>query len=182
MKRSLWVVGLILLIAGLLYAVPSVFQIYQGGTGQSSFSAGLLRSSGTALSSSELSGDASTSGSNAVTLATQYKKLRCSSGLGDGLNAIPAGTYLQSFCYNDSGVTWTITGIKCLTDNGGTSTLNAANGAGTALLTGAVTCTSSWAAGTQSGTTTIANGDYIKFTFVADGTSLQTSWLVSMTQ
>src|SRR4051812_26387922 len=69
MKTALWVAGSILLIAGLLYAVPSVFQIYQGGTGQSSFVAGLLRSSGTALSSSELSGDATTSGSNAVTLA-----------------------------------------------------------------------------------------------------------------
>lgn len=35
-----------------------------GGTGQTSFSAGLLRSNGTALSSAELSGDVTTSGSN----------------------------------------------------------------------------------------------------------------------
>lgn len=106
----------------------------------------------------------------------------CQTGIGDGLNAIPAGTYLQSFCYNFSGVTQTLTGIRCLTDNNGTSTLNATNGAGTALLTGAVTCTNAWAAGTQSGTTTIASGDYIKFTFVADGSSKQTSWAVGLTQ
>lgn len=115
-------------------------------------------------------------------LPTQYTHLRCESGLGDGLNAVTAGTYLQSTCYNDSGVTWTIVGIKCFTDNNGTSTLNATNGAATGLLTGAVTCTNAFAAGSQSATTTIANGDYIKFTFVADGTSKQTTWVVSFTQ
>ena len=118
----------------------------------------------------------------ATQLAAQYSKLRCEPGLGDGLNAIAAGTYLQTTCYNDSAVTWTITGIKCFTDNSGTSTLAATNGAGTALLTGAVTCSTAFAAGTQSATTTIAAGDYIKFTFVADGTSKQTTWVVSLTQ
>ena len=39
-----------------------------GGTGQSSLSAGVLRSSGSAMSSGELSGDATTSGSNVVTV------------------------------------------------------------------------------------------------------------------
>lgn len=114
----------------------------------------------------------------------QYTKLRCDTGLGDGLNAVAAGTYLQTNCYNDSGVTWTITRIGCFTDNAGSSTLNATNGAATGLLTGAVTCTAAagGAAGTQSGTTTIANGDVIKFTWVADGTSKQTSWFVSLTQ
>jgi hypothetical protein len=115
-------------------------------------------------------------------IAPQYAKLRCESGLGDGLNAMAAGTYLQTFCYNDSGVTWTITGVKCFTDNSGTSTLNATNGAGTGLLTGAVTCSTAFAAGTQSATTTIASGDFVKFTFAADGTSKQSTWVVSMTQ
>jgi hypothetical protein len=115
-------------------------------------------------------------------VGTQYTKLRCETGLGDGLNAMTAGTYLQSFCYNDSGVTWTLTGLRCLTDNNGTSTMNASNGAGTGLLTGAITCTNAWAAGTQSATVTITNGDYVKFTFIADGASKQTSWVVSMTQ
>lgn len=44
-----------------------------GGTGQTSFAAGLLRSSGSVLSSAELSGDVTTSASNAVTLATKFK-------------------------------------------------------------------------------------------------------------
>ena len=47
---------------GQLPTVP----VANGGTGQTSFSAGLLRSSGSALSSAELSGDCTTSGSNAV--------------------------------------------------------------------------------------------------------------------
>jgi hypothetical protein len=121
---------------------------------------------------------------NASLLAPQYSKLRCDTGLGDGLNAVAAGTYLQTNCYNDSGVTWTITRIGCFTDNAGSSTLNATNGAATGLLTGAVTCTAAagGAAGTQSATTTIASGDVIKFTWVADGTSKQTSWFVSLTQ
>jgi hypothetical protein len=115
---------------------------------------------------------------------SQYAKLRCDTGLGDGLNAVAAGTYLQTNCYNDSGVTWTITRIGCFTDNAGSSTLNATNGAATGLLTGAVTCTAAagGAAGTQSATTTIASGDVIKFTWVADGTSKQTSWFVSLSQ
>jgi hypothetical protein len=133
----------------------------------------------------QLAGDlAGTSAS--PTIAAQYKKLECETGLGDGLNAMAAGTYLQFFCVNRSGVTWTITGINCWTDNAGTSTLAATNNAGTALLTGAVTCNSTksggGAAGTQSGTTTLANNDAISFTFVADGTSKQTTWTVSLTQ
>lgn len=121
-------------------------------------------------------------GVGTLNLNVQYTKLRCETGLGDGTNAITAATYLQSFCFNDSGVTWTITGIRCFSDNNGTTTLSATNGAGTALLTGAVTCTTAFAAGTQSGTTTIASGDFIKFTQVADGTSKQSTWVVSFTQ
>lgn len=49
--------------------VKGILPLGNGGTGQSSFVAGLLRSSGSALSSAELSGDATTSGSNAVTVA-----------------------------------------------------------------------------------------------------------------
>ncbi len=106
-------------------------------------------------------------------------KLSCQPGIGDGVNSIAAATYLQSTCYNTTGATVTITGIKCFTDNSGTSTLAATNGAGTALLTGAVTCTTAFAAGTQSATVTIAAGDFIKFTFVADGTSKQSTWVVT---
>jgi hypothetical protein len=98
--------------------------------------------------------------------------LSCQPGLGDGLNAIPAGTYLQTTCKNETGQTWTISAIRCVA-NGGSSTCNVTNGAGTALLTAAVTGTSSYANGTQSATTTIAAGDYLKVTFVADGTTKQ---------
>jgi hypothetical protein len=48
--------------------VKGILPIGNGGTGLSSVSAGVTRSSGSALSSAELSGDASTSGSNAVTV------------------------------------------------------------------------------------------------------------------
>jgi hypothetical protein len=129
-----------------------------------------------------LTGDVTTpGGSLATTLATKYKTLSCQPGLGDGLNAMAAGTYLQTNCYNAFGATFTINSIKCFTDNNGTSTLNATNGAGTGLLTAAVTCTNAYASGTQSGTVTIASGDFIKLTFVADGTSKQTSWVITGT-
>lgn len=125
-------------------------------------------------------GDMASATVTATQLAAQYSKyLQCNSrGLGDGLNSIAAGTYLQTTCYNASGVTFTITGIKCFTDNNGSSTLSATNGAGTALLTGAVTCTTAYASGTQGATVTIASADFIKFTFIADGTSKQTDWAV----
>ena len=110
----------------------------------------------------------------------------CQTGLGDGLNAIPNGTYLQFFCVNDSGRNLAITAIHCYTDNAGSSTLNAKNNAGTGLLTGAITCnntkTGGGAAGTQSATTILAAGDAVNFTFIADGTSTQTTWTVSLTQ
>lgn len=48
--------------------VKGILPIGNGGTGQSSLGAGVIRSSGSAVSSSELSGDATTSGSNAVTV------------------------------------------------------------------------------------------------------------------
>ncbi len=153
----------------------------------SSPGAGLAHFAGstqTVTSSAVVGADMTNNTVTATQLAAQYSKLRCETGLGDGLNAIAAATYLQTNCYNDSGVTWTITRLGCFTDNSGTSTLSATNGANTALLTGAVTCTTAagGAAGTQSATVTIANGDVIKFTFIADGTSKQSGWFVSMTQ
>lgn len=111
----------------------------------------------------------------------QYSKIRCEPGLGDGLNSMAAGTYLQSTCYNDSGVTWTITGVRCFTDNNGSSTLAVA-GNTLGSIAASFTCSSSWpAAGSLVGTA-LTSGDRINFTFVADGTSKQTTWVVSMTQ
>ena len=117
----------------------------------------------------------------AVTISLAARSWSCQPGIGDGLNAINTGTYLQSTCKNTTGSTITLTGIQCFTDNSGSSTMNAAGNTLGALLTGAVTCTSSFAAGTQSANILLTNGDYIKFTFVADGTSKQSTWVVNGT-
>lgn len=161
--------------------LASALPVAQGGTGTTSTLTGLVRGSASAMTAAELSGDATTSGSNAVTLAAKYKTWSCETGIGDGLNAVPAGTYLQSFCYNTTGVTVTLTGVKCYIDGGTTSTLNAAGNTLGALLTGAVTCSTSFAAGTQSANVALTSTDYIKFTWVADGTAKQTTWVVTGT-
>ena len=114
-------------------------------------------------------------GAPCVTL-TGNRRFYCQPHQGDGLNAIAAGTYLQTRCYNDTGSTVTITGVKCFTDNNGTSTMNVSGHTLGPLLTGAVTCTNAWAAGTQSANVSLTSGDYLQFTFVSDGTSKQTSW------
>ena len=115
------------------------------------------------------------------TIPSQYKTWSCQPGLGDGLNAITAGTYLQSTCKNTTGVTVTLTGLQCFTDNSGSSTMNASGNTLGALLTGAVTCSSSFASGAQSANVLLTNGDYIKFTFVADGSSKQATFVVTGT-
>lgn len=111
----------------------------------------------------------------------QYARLRCEDGYNNLGTAIPAGTTVDTFCYNDSGVTWTITGIKCYAD-AGSPTLNASGHTLGSLLTGAITCTTAFAAGTQTANVALTNGDYINFTFVADGTATRTTWVVSMSQ
>lgn len=121
--------------------------------------------SGTVTTNANLTGGVTSSG-NIVTLQRS-----CQPGIGDGLNAIAAATYPIMGCLNSFGSTWTITAIKCYSDNNGTTTLDVKNGAGTSLLTAVITCTTTFAAGTQSATTTIASNDYIKITVVADGTS-----------
>lgn len=114
-------------------------------------------------------------GQQKINIPTMAKNMpwNCQVGIGDGLNAITTGNYLTTTCRNETGRTLTLSSIKCYSDNSGSSTCNATNGAGTGLLTGAVTATTSYASGTQSGTVTIASGDYIKVTLHADGTSKQ---------
>lgn len=97
----------------------------------------------------------------------------CEMRVGDGTNAVAAATYTPAGCRNTTGQTVTITGVWFYTDNNGSSTGNVTNGAGTGLLTGAITGTNAWASGTQSGTTTLAANDYLKFSIVADGASKQ---------
>lgn len=64
-------------------------------------------------------------------------------------------------CYNDSGVTRTITAVKCRSDNGSnTTTVNptfGAAGTGTTILSGALTCGSSLA---YSSTGTVSNASW----------------------
>ncbi|MBZ5623163.1 MAG: hypothetical protein LAQ69_31250 [Acidobacteriia bacterium] len=115
-------------------------------------------------------------------LPATTRVISCQPGWGDGLNAIPAGTYPLSECLNEFGATWTITAIKCYTDNNGASTLRVQNGASVDLLTIPVTCSNSWAVGTQSGTTTIAAGDFAKFSFVSDGASKQATYVITGTR
>ena len=115
-------------------------------------------------------------------LAAQYKTAICQGQLGDGLNAIAAGTYVVKSCSNGFGVTYTITSIQAQSDNAGTSTVNAANDASTGLLTGAVTAGTSWVSGTQSATTTIAANDSVTFTIVADGTSKRINYKLVATR
>jgi hypothetical protein len=107
--------------------------------------------------------------------------LGCQPGRGDGLNAVPAGTYLTSTCKNTTGVSVTITGVQCFSDNNGGSTLNVVGNTLGGLLTGAVTCTNAFAAGTQSANVTLTNNDYLKFTWVADGITKQSTWVVTGT-
>lgn len=112
------------------------------------------------------------SGTLSWSTPTVTTTLGCSVGLWNGGTAITAGTYsLPARCLNVYGHTYTITGIKCYSNNNGTSTGNVSDNSSNALLTGAITATSSWAAGTQSATTTIANGAWTNWTLVADGTS-----------
>jgi hypothetical protein len=68
-------------------------------------------------------------------------------------------------CYNDSGVTRTVTAVKCLSDAASnTTTVNptfGAAGTGTAILTGALTCGNSNA---MSATGTLDTGSHIAWT------------------
>jgi hypothetical protein len=100
------------------------------------------------------------------TTGTRYWS--CQPGLGDGINTIATGTYIQWTCRNDTGSVITLTGISCIAD-AGSSTVSMTNGTDTALLSAAITCGTSYTDGTQSGTTTLAAGDFIKLTIAASG-------------
>jgi len=105
-------------------------------------------------------------------------------GLGDGVNAIAAATYPQYGCTNRSGVTRTITGVFCYTDNAGTSTLTVTNNAGS-TISGPITCNNTKSGGGASGSlsiTTMVNNDALNFSFVSDGATKTTTWLVTLTQ
>lgn len=101
----------------------------------------------------------------ATQLAAQYSKGSCTElwgGTGTS-NAIQSGddAIADNGCYNDSGVTRTITAVKCRSDiASNTTTVNptfGSAGTGTTILSGALTCGSSLA---YSSTGTVSNASW----------------------
>ena len=92
----------------------------------------------------------------------------CQGQIGGGPAALSAGTYTV-LCFNDSGQTWTLKGLHAYAD-AGSSTISAKNAEGTSLLSSAVTAGPSFPAGSLA-VTSLASGDYILMTIVADGVS-----------
>jgi hypothetical protein len=107
----------------------------------------------------------SSAGITATQLAAQYSKGSCSEvWVGSGTSsALQSGddAVSNNTCYNDSGVTRTITVVKCRSDNGSnTTTVNptfGSAGTGTTILSGALTCGNSYA---YSATGTVSNASW----------------------
>jgi hypothetical protein len=96
----------------------------------------------------------------------------CGVALYNGGAAIASATQVYSYrCKNVWGNAYTITGVSAISNNAGSSTCNVADSSSNALLTGAITASTSWVAGVQSATTTIASGAWVTFTVVPDGVS-----------
>jgi hypothetical protein len=125
---------------------------------------GVLYDNAGTLSVTNISGAIPANSVTAVQLAPQYSRGSCveiwggtgaSNGLQLGDDAISNNT-----CYNDSGVTRTITAVKCRSDNASNKTTVSpslgTNGTGTAILSAAITCGSSYAY-SASGTIIAAN-------------------------
>lgn len=84
---------------------------------------------------------------------------------------VASGDTLVSQCYNDFGATLTVTAVRCFSDNSGGTTVNPKVTGGSNLLSGALTCTSSWGSGTLSGTPTLAAGHTFDEVATPDGTT-----------
>lgn len=102
---------------------------------------------------------------SAAYLSAQYSKGSCTEvwgGSGTSF-ALTSGddAISNNSCYNDSGVTRTITAVKCRNDNASnTTTVNptfGAAGTGTTILSGALTCGNSYA---YSATGTVSNASW----------------------
>lgn len=109
----------------------------------------------------------------AARLPSQYKTWNLGDGIANNAALATSGWPAMATPENASGSTYTITAIKCYTDNAGSTTIAVTDGSGDNLLSGSTcTCSSTYASCTQSGTyTTIANGGYIKWTPTPDGTT-----------
>jgi hypothetical protein len=112
-----------------------------------------------------LTGDVTTSGAVATTLATKYKTHICEVVIGDpgaASSVLANDNDTPVVCGNVTGSDVTITAVACYADAGSPTVTPILTGGG-AIVTGAITCgTASWVAGTISGTPTIhsfsANG------------------------
>jgi hypothetical protein len=101
----------------------------------------------------------------ATQLATQYSKGSCTEAWGGSgtSHALTSGddAVVNNACYNDSGVTRTITAVKCRNDNASnTTTVNpsfGSTGTGTTILSGALTCGNSYA---YSSSGTVSNASW----------------------
>jgi hypothetical protein len=101
----------------------------------------------------------------ATQLAAQYSKGSCTEAWGGSgtSHALTSGddAVSNNTCYNDSGVTRTITAVKCRNDNASnTTTVNptfGSAGTGTTILSGALTCGNSYA---YSSTGTVSNASW----------------------
>lgn len=126
---------------------------------------GTYSGSGASIGSATIPGSALVNaGITATQLAAQYSKGQCTEvwgGTGTS-NALQSGddAISDNTCYNDSGVTRTITAVKCRSDNASnTTTVNptfGSAGTGTTILSGALTCGNSLAY-SSSGTVTNAS-------------------------
>jgi len=101
----------------------------------------------------------------ATQLAAQYSKGSCTEAWGGSgtSHALASGddAVVNNACYNDSGVTRTITAVKCRNDNASnTTTVNptfGSAGTGTTILSGALTCGNSYA---YSSSGTVSNASW----------------------
>ena len=131
-------------------------------------SAGVLHVAGstqTATGGPVVGSDMTNGTVGATQLAAQYSKGSCTeawAGSGTAF-ALTAGDDAASnnTCYNDSGVTRTITAVKCRNDNASnTTTVNptfGSAGTGTTICSGALTCGNSYA---YSSTCTVSNASW----------------------
>jgi hypothetical protein len=105
----------------------------------------------------------------------------CQTGFGLGGDPPLAGTFRLAYCFNDGGGPRTILFVRCYVDNAGSgSMLDVADGkTGVSFLSAPVICSPSWATGTLAPEVTIPAGSWLNFTFVSDGTTVQTTWAIT---
>ncbi len=114
----------------------------------------------TAIGNADLTGDVTTSGTVATTIASKYKIGTCEVVVGDPGAASPVlvnDNDTPSVCKNSFGSDYIITTVTCYADAGSpTVTPILHGGSGTSILSGALTCgTAALAAGTLNGTPTV---------------------------